>query len=120
MDLNRRKLLRLKITSLVMVITLLWLTVSIPFVYMVQENLLSLSTENHSGLEENDNSNPVIPNSSEEKTEKGSNNFSEYLCHHNLTEHFSSTGVEYILALSAKLYLSYHGELLTPPPNNMV
>ena len=120
MDLNRRKLLWLKISSFIMVITLLWLTISTPFVYEVQQNLLSLSIDHNSGTEETDNSNPLIPNPTEEKTDKGLNNFSEYLNHHDVEDHVSSFSFKYILALSTDLYLSYHGELLTPPPNSMV
>jgi hypothetical protein len=120
MDLKSRKLLWLKISSFIMVITLLWLTVSMPFVYQVQQNLLSFSIENNAGIEETDSSNPLMPNPTEEKTEKGSNNFSEYLDHLDLLDQISSSSTKHILALSADLYLSYHGELLTPPPNSMV
>ena len=103
-----------------MVITLLWLTISTPFIYMVQENQLTFSIENPSDSEENETSNQLIPNPSEEKTEKNSNNISEYLNHHDLSDSYSSSRVKYGLALSTQLYLSFYGELLTPPPNRMV
>lgn len=102
-----------------MMISLLWLTVSAPFVYTGQKEVAKHQVKNSNPpLSENDqgNSNP-FGNSTEEKT-PGSNSFSEELLHdHHVTDHFFSSGSQYHKYDDADDYIAFHGELLVPPPN---
>ncbi|MGZ3882296.1 MAG: hypothetical protein ACXVBF_13190, partial [Flavisolibacter sp.] len=60
-------------SSILMVVTLMWLTVSTPFVYQAQKTL----KETHRQTRQADNSNP-FSNTTEEKNESTVNTLSEY------------------------------------------
>jgi hypothetical protein len=102
-----------------MMMSLLWLTVSAPFVYAGQKEIAKQQIKKTSTpLSENEqeNSNP-FGNSTEEKT-FSSNSFSEeYLHDHDVTDHFYSSGSLYNKHDDAEDYIAFHGELLVPPPN---
>lgn len=102
-----------------MMMSLLWLTVSAPFVYAGQKEIAKQQIENSNAPlsdNEQENSNP-FGNSTEEKT-PGSNTFSEeYLHDHHITDHIFSSGSQYHKCDDAEDYIAFHGELLVPPPN---
>ena len=104
-----------------MMLSLLWLTVSAPFVYAGQKEIAKQQiTSTGTPLSENEqeNSNP-FGNSTEEKT-PGSNSFSEeYLHDQHLTNHFFSSGLQHHKCDDAAYYIAFHGELLVPPPNQV-
>ena len=95
-----------------MIVTLLWLTVSIPFVNSVQEKQRA-SIEKSGSTEKNNN---PFSSTTEEKSESGVSMLSEYL-HEVLHEEHA-----YVLIRNsfkthpADIYLSFHPELLSPPP----
>jgi cytoskeletal protein RodZ len=103
-----------------MMLSLLWLTVSTPFIYAGQKEMAKQhATSAGSPLSENEqeNSNP-FGNSTEEKT-PGSNSFSEeYLHDQHLINQFFSSGLQHHKCDDAAYYIAFHGELLVPPPNN--
>lgn len=117
---NRKKNKAFQAISVIfMMMALLWLTVSVPFVYAGQQKIAKQQMEN-SGYplteNEDDSSNP-FGNTTEEKA-PGNTSFSEeYLHDHHVTDHFFSTGLRYHKCDDAEAYIAFHGELLVPPPN---
>src|SRR5215217_2073448 len=73
-----------KASSLLMLLALAWLTVSLPFVYNSQQLQKELVKETKAATPD-DNSNPLA-NTTEEKTENGTNTLSEYLHEFHITE----------------------------------
>ncbi|MEJ7913661.1 MAG: hypothetical protein WKF70_10945 [Chitinophagaceae bacterium] len=101
-----------------MICTLLWLTISAPFVYASQR------TEQAKGqlgttvapIDGADEECPV--GSGEEKTSGGSASFSEeYLHDHHVEESLLLISLRYHKCENADDYIAYHGEVQVPPPN---
>ena len=98
-------------SSTLMVLTLLWLTVSTPFVYEAQK----FQKETQKQTRQADNNNP-FSNTTEEKNESSVNTLSEYL-HDNLTiESDFVTLVRIYKRYPSIIYPEHHPELLSPPP----
>lgn len=110
-----------KVSATFMILALLWLTISSPFIFSCQENIAQKNKKANcqsplSGSEE-ETANP-FGNNTEEKVPNSSNSFSEeYLHDHHLTEYFSTILLQYYIIKNAGTYHAYHGELLVPPPN---
>ena len=108
-------------SAVIMILLLMWLTVSTPFVYASQQELAKSSKSSAeqaplSGSEE-ENANP-FGNSTEEKTPKNISSVSEeYLHDHHHTDHLFSMNLQYHKTENAGTYIAFHGELLVPPPN---
>ncbi len=104
-----------------MVITLLWLTVSTPFVYASQQqqakqDKMAKTTAPLADTNEEETANP-FGNTTEEKA-SGNGTFSEEFLHdHPTTDHFFSIISQYHKCENAGTYVAFHGELLVPPPN---
>ena len=103
--------LRHIISGLVMILALLWLTVSTPFVYAAQQAQQE-EVQKRGGPESNNS----FANTMEEKNEGSVNTLSEYL-------HDVDQGNQHFITLtrlykchSSALYFEYHIELLSPPP----
>ena len=99
-----------------MILLLLWLTVSIPFVYEAQQQLAKNTYSNISGGEsqKNDTGNPFA-NTTEEKTPPS---ITEEYLHHE--EVMTNTQIETISEYNSHqiaVYLAFHGELISPPPD---
>ena len=103
----------LKLSSLLMLVLLAWLTVSLPFVYADQQ--LQKANNLQQCNFPDDNSNPLT-NTTEEKTEGGVNSLSEYLHDPHVMEHTSLIITKYYKCHASDLYFAYHPELLSPPP----
>lgn len=104
-------------SAVFMILALLWLTISAPFVYAAQKSLdkerLSQTASPNAGAEEEC---PV--NNSEEKTPGNANNFSEeYLHDHHVEESYFSLAAQFHTCENADDYKAYHGEVQVPPPN---
>lgn len=108
-------------SAIFMILALIWLTVSAPFVYDSQqfsltqknnpENNQTSNTDN-----ENDTSSP-FSNTTEEKN-SNTTSFSEELLHeHSIANYSTSIVTQYHICLNEDTYIAYHGELLVPPPN---
>jgi hypothetical protein len=107
-------------SAIFMIVALLWLTVSTPFVFASQQELARqdkiADTQSPLSGNEEEASNP-FSNTTEEKN-PGSTSFSEeYLHDHYIAEHFFSIDLPYHKCENAGIYVAYHGELLVPPPN---
>lgn len=125
MKLNGYEKILSKLSSLLMLVTLAWLTISTPFVYDFQQKLKQIKLAaiipgNDSHVDDKDGINTMMPNPTEEKTETNSNNFSEYLHHHDYVDDYNTAGIKYHISLSSELYIAFHGELLSPPPDSLV
>ena len=98
-------------SSLFMITTLLWLTVSTPFVYASRQVQKEFQQQ-PSGYEDN---NP-FSNTTEEKSETGTNLLSEYRHDiHLLERHFTVLKTLY-KGHSSQINLQYYPELQSPPP----
>ncbi|OSZ80969.1 hypothetical protein CAP36_06955 [Chitinophagaceae bacterium IBVUCB2] len=109
-------------SALVMILALLWLTVSAPFVQASQQALaehVATSSDNALPVSDNDeeNSNP-FGNNTEEKAPTSSSSFSEEYLHDNhKSDYLFSIISQYRKCENAGTYVAFHGELLVPPPN---
>lgn len=112
-----------KCTSMLMLVTLLWLTVSAPFVYASQSKLLKQQTLISQSLpdddgEEEQNCEPLGSNTTEEKTSNGLNTLSEeYLHQDSELFHLAELSLDHTRYHTVSEYVAFHGELLCPPPN---
>jgi hypothetical protein len=103
-----------------MVLALLWLTVSTPFVFSSQQQLanqckIAGTNAPYSGSEE-ETGNP-LSNTNEEKNPNSTSFSEEYLHNHHQDNHFSLSNLQFHKCLDADIYIAFHGELLVPPPN---
>ncbi len=107
-------------SSIFMMVTMLWLTISIPFVTASQQEIArqNLHEDVRSPLSANEEEagNPLT--NTDEKAPGTNNSLSEeYLHEYAVADHFfSMVAVCYALE-NADTYTAYHGELLVPPPN---
>lgn len=110
-------------SAVLMILLLMWLTVSTPFVLASQQEAAksskaasSQSSPLNGGTEE-ESSNP-FGNSTEEKVPKNINSFSEEFLHdQHKSDHLFSIVKQYHKTKDADTYTAFHGELLVPPPN---
>jgi hypothetical protein len=109
-------------SAVIMILLLMWLTVSLPFVYASQQELAKTSKtcSDQSPLagSEEESTNP-FGNSTEEKAPKNNiSSVSEEFIHdyHSSSSLFLMT-LQYHKMDNAGTYTAFHGELLVPPPN---
>ncbi len=107
------------VSSVCMILALLWLTVSLPFVYASQQELAKQEQSSNTGFPVSGNEEEANPfGNSEEKAPSGSNSFSEeYIHDHHKSDYFFSIVLKHHKCESADTYVAFHGELLVPPPN---
>jgi len=109
-------------SAVFMILALLWLTISAPFVQASQQALAEhVATSHDSAIPNSDteeeNSIP-FGNNTEEKAPTGSNSFSEeYLHDSHKSEFFFAIVSQYYKCENTGTYVAFHGELLVPPPN---
>lgn len=108
------------ISAVVMILALVWLTVSSPFVNTARQELAKQQkTEQaaspHAGSEE-ESSNP-FGNNAEEKAPGNTSISEEYIHNNHKVYFFFSIATQYHKCENADTYIAYHGELLVPPPN---
>lgn len=108
-----------RISAILMILSLVWLTLSLPIVYQSQQKQSShqtLSSEVPVNTEE-DSNNPLT-NSTEEKHSGTTNTLSEeYLHDHHYCDQFLSVNLQKYRGENADTYIAYHGELDVPPPD---
>lgn len=112
-----------KASAVLLVVILTWLTVSMPFVLDMKLKLQKAQVANNTSSAPAGKSsalNNLLAIPSEEKTETVSDSFSEYLHHAEAENHSLHIPVVYHFSPSTALYIAFHGELLTPPPNAIV
>lgn len=96
------------VSSLFMIMTLLWLTVSTPFVYKAQQ-------EQKKEIQKQTNTNP-FSNITEERNESSTNTLSEYLHEQPSMENSFTILTRIYKRYPSKIYCEHHPELLSPPP----
>jgi hypothetical protein len=99
-------------TSLFMMLALLWLTVSTPFVYNAQR---ALEKEIQKQSSQAEDTNP-FSNTTEEKNESSVNTLSEYLHDHPSLEKNFTLVTRLYKRYPSSIYCEHHPELLSPPP----
>ena len=108
-------------SAIFMILALLWLTISAPFILSSQQKLAkqekTSSTSIPSGTNEEETSTPLGNNTTEEKVPSTISLSEEYLHDHHTTEYFSSLRSQYHKLENAGTYTAFHGEILIPPPN---
>lgn len=108
-------------SAVVMMVALLWLTVSTPFVYASQQQIAKhqnmIDSSIDLGSNEEESTNP-LGNTTEEKKPSGGNSLSEeYLHHHFVQDLFISPISQFHKSENAGVYNAFHGEVHVPPPN---
>ena len=93
-----------------MITALLWLTVSTPYVYAAQQVQKQQKEQKQYG-----DNNP-FSNTTEEKNESSVNTLSEYLHDIHLIEQDFTVVQKFYKCYPSALYIEYHPELLSPPP----
>jgi hypothetical protein len=104
------------IASIVLFCALAWLTVSLPYVYSFQKEL-SKQESNCTGFDSpisNEESNP-FGNSTEEKAPTSATE--EYLHHTDDHNYLFSYKLSHDNRHSYDIYVAFHGEVQSPPPN---
>lgn len=108
-----------KLSSLLMLLALIWLTVCTPVLYasIIHQQKYS-SEKSEAGNRDETNSNPLT-NTTEEKAPAGFSLNEEYLHHTPLPEHpwFGIVSQKRIV-FSVSVYHAWHGEMHSPPPNS--
>lgn len=103
-----------------MMMALLWLTVSSPFMFADQQESAkhnkAANAASPFAQTEEESANP-FGSASEEKAPTTTSFSEEYLHDHHITDHFFSIALQYHKCENADIYIAYHGELLVPPPN---
>lgn len=108
-------------SAVLMILALVWLTVSTPFVYASQQELARQHTiagtaGNFGGCEEEPGN--ALGNTTEEKKTSGGSSFSEeYLHNHHAEDLFISLISQFHKCENAGVYTAFHGEVHVPPPN---
>jgi len=121
MKCNKKKYSPLQhLSAVFMILALLWLTISAPFVVAAQQELTKQGKTANAGSplagNEEEAANP-FGNTTEEKA-PGNTTFSEEFLHDNhKADYFFSISSQYHKCENAGTYVAYHGELLVPPPN---
>lgn len=104
-------------SAVFMILALLWLTISAPFVYAGQAEIAKQTQQADRACNDDNAANP-FGNNTEEKAPGNSSSFSEeYLHDHHHADHFFSIISRNHKCENADTYHAYHGELLVPPPN---
>jgi hypothetical protein len=104
-----------RVSAILMIISLVWLTVSLPFVFQA----MNAHHPEHSActdcpLPSDDEELPV--NASEEKSPVNNGAQEEYLHYQNEGLILASQFLTHSAGHHASVYIAYHGELLSPPP----
>lgn len=105
-----------------MILALLWLTVSTPFVYAsVQKQTAeskTINTQSCPGDANEEDCTDPFGNTTEEKNLNSGSSFSEeYLHDQHIHDHFFSIAIQNYKCEDADIYTAFHGEVQVPPPN---
>ncbi len=111
--------LRQVIPAVIMIFSLLWLTVSLPFVDAAKTQIAYSLAEESGEVPVNNDNNPFA-NTTEEKTSGGNNTLSEEFLHETQYLHkHAERSVYHNKCNHPALYIAFHGELFCPPPNTV-
>ncbi|PZR23249.1 MAG: hypothetical protein DI535_24500 [Citrobacter freundii] len=119
--------LRHHLISLLMLVTLLWLTISTPFVVSAQLKaetqktaLISAASSDQHDDADDEQSCTALGGTTEEKTSNGFNTLSEeYLHTDSELFHLAELFLNHTRTHTFAEYVAFHGEMLCPPPNHV-
>jgi hypothetical protein len=106
-----------KVSAICMILALLWLTVSAPFVMAAQEELAKQAKTERTALPFSEEESNPFANSTEEKAPSSTSFSEEYIHDHHEADHLFLMASQYHINQNAGTYIAFHGELLVPPPN---
>lgn len=110
------------VSAVVMILALMWLTVSTPFVFACQQELAKKNKmeKTSAPVTSSEEETTKTPGTNTEEKTPGPNSFSEEYLHDNhKTDYIFSLSLPYQKSGNAGTYIAYHGELLVPPPNSL-
>lgn len=107
-----------KVSAVGMILALVWLTISTPFVFAAQQEKAPVQqvTDDMPVSTEEDTANP-FSSTTEEKAPSSTVLSEEYLHDHQHDNYFFSIALRFHKCENADTYIAYHGELHVPPPN---
>lgn len=107
-----------KAAAVFLIVTLIWLTVSTPFIMSMQQNT---ATEEISASwpcsDADEDSTDCSDNNTEEKAPTGSNLSEEFLHEHDFANNYFTINTLTHHQENTDVYIAFHGELHAPPPN---
>jgi hypothetical protein len=108
-----------KAAAVSMILALLWLTISSPFVLSAQQDMATHQTasSNLPGPVNEEEAPSPLGSATEEKAPSSSSFSEEYIHDHHADDHSFSIALQYHKCENAGTYIAYHGELHVPPPN---
>ncbi len=109
-----------KLSAVAMILALLWLTVSAPFVNAAAEKLEQAGSFSHIGHQNGSNDEEApspLGNATEEKAGNGVGFSEEYLHGHDKADYLYSNAELKHSSEHTDTYNAFHGEVQVPPPN---
>jgi len=109
-----------KVSAVFMILALLWLTISTPFVFACQQELAKqgkVSSSKAADTPSEEEAAKTVNNTTEEKVPSGNSFSEEYLHEPHATHYLIFKIQQHHTGENADDYIAYHGELLVPPPN---
>ncbi len=104
-----------------MILALVWLTISTPFVFASQQELVKqgkiANTQSADTSNEEETAKPPVNNTEEKVPNSGNSLSEEYLHDHHIAHYFIPQVLLHHKCENADTYIAFHGELLVPPPN---
>ena len=109
-------------SAVFMILALLWLTISTPFVYASQQKQsqkekIAITQNSSADTNEEESSTNPFGNTTEEKNSNSTSLSEEYLHDHYVHDHFFFISSKSYKCENVDTYIAFHGELLVPPPN---
>jgi hypothetical protein len=107
-------------SAVFMILALLWLTISLPFVYDNQQEQTEKNkiVNNASSAENNEEASNPFGNTTEEKNPNSSNSFSEEFLHdYHEHDHYFTISSQIRKCENVATYIAFHGDLEVPPPD---
>jgi hypothetical protein len=104
-------------SAILMMVMLLWLTISAPFVYAGQQEQNKITHVEIPGDNNEDESPIPLTSTNEEKKPSGSSLAEEFIGEHNEDAYYSALEKSYQKGEKQHSYIAFHGELICPPPD---
>ena len=106
-----------KVSAILMMLALLWLTVSTPFVFASQQKAAEYHKMVDNDIPANEEESNPFGNSTEEKAPSGVSLSEEYLHDHHSSDYYFMLASQFHKFEDVDIYVAFHGEMLVPPPN---
>ncbi len=104
-------------SAVFMILTLLWLTISTPFVFSCQQELAKQDKKAQSSIPVSTTEEEAGKPIGNSATSSANTLSEEYLHDHHDADTFFTLVALYLHSHNDDTYHAYHGELLVPPPN---